>query len=90
MNIRLRQLRAYQAIMSFGTVSAAADSLHLTQSSVSRLLAGLEQELGFSLFYRRGRRLVPSVEGRNFYQRIEGALASIEGITTIANDVRLN
>ncbi len=90
MNIRLRQLRAYQAIMSFGTVSAAAASLHLTQSSVSRLLGGLEQELGFSLFYRRGRRLVPSVEGRNFYRRIEGALASIEGITTIANDVRLN
>ncbi|MGI9351941.1 MAG: LysR family transcriptional regulator [Rhizobiaceae bacterium] len=90
MNIRLRQLRAYQATMSFGTVSAAADSLHLTQSSVSRLLAGLEHELGFSLFYRRGRRLVPSVEGRNFFQRIEGALASIEGITTIANDVRLN
>ena len=87
-NIRLRQLRAYQAIMNAGTVSDAAESLFLSQSSVSRLLASLELEIGFQLFDRRGRRLVPSVEGRRFYQRIEGTLAAIDDISTIAEDVR--
>ena len=74
--------------MNAGSVSAAAEQIYLTQSSVSRLLAGLEEELGFKLFYRRGRRLVPSVEGKIFYQRIEGTLAAIDDISTIAEDVR--
>lgn len=90
LNIRLRQLKAYQAIMNAGSVTSAAEVLNLTQSSVSRLLANFETELGIQLFYRQGRRLVPSVEGRQFFRRIEGALAAIDGISTIADDVRLN
>ncbi|WP_330450474.1 LysR family transcriptional regulator [Paracoccus marcusii] len=42
----LSQLIAFEAVMRHGSVTAAADELHLTQSTVSRLVASLERQLG--------------------------------------------
>ncbi|MDO4242449.1 MAG: LysR family transcriptional regulator [Actinomyces sp.] len=54
----LDQLRHLDAVARLGTVSAAADELHLSQPALSRSLARLEKELGHTLFDRPGRRLV--------------------------------
>ncbi|MYK33180.1 MAG: LysR family transcriptional regulator, partial [Boseongicola sp. SB0670_bin_30] len=54
MNIRLRQLRAFKAIVENASVSEAAVARGLTQSSVSKMLAGFEAEHGFALFDRAG------------------------------------
>lgn len=90
MNIRMRQLRVFKAVVEAGTVSEAALLLSLTQSSVSKTLAALETELGFLLFDRIGRRLKPSREGRLFYKNIENALETFDGIQTAAQDIRDN
>lgn len=76
--------------MTTGTITAATGIVNLSQPAISRLLAVLEEELGFKLFYRRGRRLVPTVEGHSFFRRIEGTLSGIDDIPSIANDVRVN
>ena len=88
MNIRLKQLRAFRAIMDTGSVSEAAVALGLTQSSVSKLLAGFEQELGFLLFDRIGRRLRLSEQGRLFHQNAGNAIELLEDIQAIAEDIR--
>ncbi len=88
--VRIRQLRVFRAVMNTGSVTMAARILNVTQPAASRLLASLEEDLGFKLFYRTGGRLVPSVEGRSFYRQIAGILAGIDDIETIANDIRLN
>lgn len=90
MNIRMRQLKVFKTVVEAGTVSEAAQGLSLTQSSVSKTLAALEEELGFLLFDRIGRRLKPSREGRLFYKKIENALETFEGIQTAAEDIRDN
>lgn len=90
MNIRMRQLRVFKAVVEAGTVSEAAQLLSLTQSSVSKTLAALETELGFLLFDRIGRRLKPSREGKLFYKKIENAIETFEGIQTAAEDIRDN
>lgn len=90
MNIRMRQLRVFKAVVEAGTVSEAGLLLSLTQSSVSKTLAALEEELGFLLFDRIGRRLKPSREGRLFYKKIENALETFDGIQTAAHDIRDN
>jgi DNA-binding transcriptional LysR family regulator len=51
----LRRLRLLREVDSRGTVSAAANSLHLTASAVSQQLAGLSRELGVPLLERNGR-----------------------------------
>lgn len=88
--IQLRHLMAYRAVMSAGSITAATHRVNLSQPAISRLIAVMEAELGFKLFYRRGRRLVPTIEGTSFFRRIEGTLAGIDDIPAIADDVRLN
>ena len=88
--IQLRHLLAYRAIMASGSITAATKLVNLSQPAISRLLARLEDEIGFKLFYRRGRRLVPTVEGISFFRRIEGTLSGIDEIPSIAGDIRLN
>ncbi len=89
MNLRIRQLKAYQAILSTGSVTAAAEHLALTQPAVSRALAALEANLGFQLFERRGRHLIHSDKGRRFYRMIESTLAGLDAMPGFAEDIRL-
>jgi DNA-binding transcriptional LysR family regulator len=51
----LERLRTLQAVARHGSVSAAADGLHITTSAVSQQLAKLEREAGQRLVARNGR-----------------------------------
>lgn len=50
-----RRLRVLRALADHGTVTAAAQALHLSPSAVSQQLAALEAEVGHRLLERRGR-----------------------------------
>jgi DNA-binding transcriptional LysR family regulator len=86
--MRLRYLQALRGVMETGTVTEAARRLGRTQPQVSRLLGALEAELGFALFIRKGRRLLPTSEGTAFYQQAERILSGWDDIATIAEDIR--
>lgn len=55
--LTLRHLRVLLALSNEGSVSAAAEVLHVTQPAVSKILGELEGGLGQTLFIRRGRRM---------------------------------
>jgi DNA-binding transcriptional LysR family regulator len=55
-----RQLRHFLAIMDLGSLSAAAEQVHLSLPAISRSLRSLEHTLGVPLFDRRGRGLAPT------------------------------
>lgn len=55
--MELRQFTYLLAVAEHGTVTAAAQALHLAQPSLSVQLQQLEEELGCALFDRSGRRL---------------------------------
>lgn len=61
-------LLAFEAAVRNRSVSDAARDLGLTQSTVSRLLQTLEEQLGQELFTRQKRRLIPT-EAALSYQR---------------------
>ncbi|MDE0303998.1 MAG: LysR family transcriptional regulator [Albidovulum sp.] len=88
-NINFRQLKAYQAIVGTGSATAAAKILALTQPAVSRALATLEADLGFQLFERRGRNLVHSEKGRQFFRTIEPILNGLDALPGIVEDIKL-
>jgi DNA-binding transcriptional LysR family regulator len=52
------------------------------------LIVDLENELGLPLFARERRRLLPTAEGRRFFNEAERALAAIDQIVDIARDIR--
>ena len=55
---------------------AAAEELHLTHSAVSQQIRVLEEQLGFELFERRGRRIVLNPAGAALLRSVEPALTS--------------
>lgn len=86
--MNIKALRAFRAILSTGSLAAAADSISLSQSAASRLLSGLEGELRFSLFNRTGRKLVPTPEGLSFYREAGRIIDGLDQIPKIAADIR--
>jgi len=86
--INLRQIEAFRSVMLAGTVVGAARLLSVTQPGVSRSIALLELRLGYSLFERRGRKLVPTPEAESLYREIEPLYGSLDRIWQIAQDIR--
>ena len=74
MDIRL--LRYFVAVVEAGTVSAAAQRLHVTQPSLSRQIRQLEQQLGLTLFFRQRGRLQLTTEGGEFCRTAQELLQS--------------
>ncbi len=62
--MELEQMRQIEAIERLGTVSAAAEELHISQPALSRSIQRLETELGCALFDREGRRIALNDVGR--------------------------
>ena len=69
-----REVRTFVAVADLGTVSKAAEQLHITQPALSRQIANLEVELGLKLFDRVGRRLLLTSEGAQLLQGCRGLL----------------
>ena len=73
--------------MRRGSLSAAAREHDLDRSSVSRQIAALEHGLGFRLFERSTRRVVPTEAGQLFFDRAAGLLAEFEEACLAATDI---
>lgn len=80
MNVSLRQLRAFLAVARLQHFRRAAESLHLTQPAVSRLVGDLEAELDVRLFDRNTREVVPTEAGRYLQSAMERVLEELEGV----------
>lgn len=76
--MEIRILRYFVAIAREGNVSRAAEALHITQPTLSRQLAQLEEDLGVELFYRDKHRLNLTSEGQLLHRRSQEILALVD------------
>jgi DNA-binding transcriptional LysR family regulator len=88
--IELRTLRYFLAVAEAGTVSAAAESLHVTQPALSRQLRQLERPLGVSLFDRALGRLRLSAAGRALLPSVRDLLADADRLAQTLATGRLD
>jgi DNA-binding transcriptional LysR family regulator len=86
--MNLRQLEAFRATIRAGSVTEAANMMHISQPSVSRLIAELERATGFAPFARVGRGLTPTVEGQQFYKGVEGMFVGVARLEDLARSIR--
>jgi DNA-binding transcriptional LysR family regulator len=84
----LKSLECFRAIIDFGSATAAAKHLHLTQPGVSRHLRVLEEATGFELFHRNKGRLIPTDEALTFYKEVDVALKSLDRVSALAGNLR--
>jgi DNA-binding transcriptional LysR family regulator len=73
----VRQLRCFDAVLTTGAMTLAAELLGLAQPTVSITIQQLEKEIGFSLFHRSKGRLVPTPEAYWFHQATKEALDGV-------------
>ncbi|MCB1493150.1 MAG: LysR family transcriptional regulator [Rhodobiaceae bacterium] len=85
MNLNTRALLAFLAVAETGSTHAAARSLNLSQASVSRRLARLEEDLGVSLFVRGGHQLRLSTAGAKLLPEVQ---KHINGLMQAVADTR--
>lgn len=72
--MELRVLQYYLAVTREQSISGAAESLHLSQPTLSRQLKDMEEELGKQLFIRSNRRITLTEEGMILRKRAEEIL----------------
>jgi DNA-binding transcriptional LysR family regulator len=82
-----RQLEAFSAVVSIGSMTAAARALGRSQPMISRLIQDLEAEVGFQLLHRNGPRITPTVQGIAFYEQVEVFLSGLRTISETAEKI---
>ncbi|SEN94756.1 DNA-binding transcriptional regulator, LysR family [Paracoccus alcaliphilus] len=78
------KLRIFHAVADAGSLTHAGDTLHLSQSAVSRQIRALEESLGTTLFHRHARGLILTEQGELLFEatmsmtrKLDGAAARI-------------
>lgn len=74
--LKLRHLDVFRALVDSGSMTAAAASMHLTQSALSHWLRELEDAVGTPLLLR-GRRLRPTPAGEVFLRHARRMLGDV-------------
>ena len=81
---RFGEMMVFVRVVEDGGFSAAARTLSLTPSAVSKLIARLEGRLNVRLFHRSSRTVTPTSEGEAFYTGARQALEAVEEAEAIA------
>lgn len=84
----LNQLRYFRVLAKTEHYTKAADALAISQPSLSRAIALLEEELGVLLLTRRGRNVVLTDAGRTFLRYVEAGLDTLDAGTSAMRDLR--
>lgn len=74
-------LVAFECAARYGSISRAAEELHLTQGAVSRQVRQLEDQLGAELFHRHHQRVMLTDAGRSFLEEIRPTLDALDVAT---------
>lgn len=75
---KLQAMATFVQIADRGSLTAAADALGASLSSVVRTLAALEQSVGVRLMNRTTRRIALTEEGHDYLERCRRILADVE------------
>ncbi len=87
-DVNLKQLSAFREVMVTGSVSQAARNLNRTQPAISSMIAGLENDIGFQLFLRRGGRLHPVPEAHYLLEESGEILGRLDAVERTVKSIR--
>ncbi|MGC9417736.1 MAG: LysR family transcriptional regulator [Rhodovulum sp.] len=91
------KLRIFHAVADAGSLTHAGDTLHLSQSAVSRQIRALEESLGSTLFHRHARGLILTEQGELLFdattamsKRLDAAVARIrDSVEEVFGELRV-
>lgn len=87
MHLTIRHLEVFDAVMTAGSISGAAERLNLSQPAVSVSLSNLEKSLGFPLFHRAKGFFAPTAEAQLLYVETELSLLALDRLADRAREI---
>jgi DNA-binding transcriptional LysR family regulator len=79
MSLSLRGMRYFRAVGELGSISAAVQSLNVSQSAITESIQALESHLGALLFRRHARGMTLTHAGHEFLRHTERILNAVAG-----------
>lgn len=76
--MELLQLRYFCTVAQLESITNAAQTLNISQPSLSKTIINLEREIGVPLFNRLGRHIYLNAKGKLFYEKIRDGLDLID------------
>jgi DNA-binding transcriptional LysR family regulator len=77
---RLDTMKAFVRVVEAGSFTKAAQTLHLSRTTVTQMVQQLEARLQLKLLNRTTRKVNVTEDGAAYYERITGVLAELEDI----------
>ncbi|MBT3979852.1 MAG: LysR family transcriptional regulator [Bacteriovoracaceae bacterium] len=74
------QIEALWAISRYQTMGKAGTYLRVSQSAISKRLAGLESQIGKKLVHKKGRYVVLTTEGENLLKQVSPLLTQLRSV----------
>ena len=87
-HLNLRQIEAFKAVIENGSISRAAEIVHISQPAMSKLIVHFEADTGLKLFDRLKGRLAPTECGMRFYKEINRIFAGVRQVENAAEALR--
>lgn len=82
----IRHLKAFVAVCENGSVTKAAESLHVAQPALSQTISDIEKYYNVALFNRINQRLVLTDTGKELLQKAKEVLESFQGFEDLATN----
>ena len=86
--MNLRRLQYFLAVVDAGTVTAAAERIHIAQPALSRQIKTLENELKLRLFEAQGNKLALTPAGRAFIPAARRLMLETQSLEDAADALR--
>lgn len=80
-------MRYFQATCKYNNISKAAETIHISQPSISNAIKELESEFGITLFTRTNRSLSLTLEGNQFLDMVNKLLDQFDNVSQIMLDL---
>ncbi|MBM7070175.1 LysR family transcriptional regulator [Actibacterium sp. 188UL27-1] len=87
-DLSLRLLEIFGTLMVHQTTVRAAEELGISQPSVSTSIQQLEQQLGFALFERSKKRMIPTSDAHILFHEVEPMFGQLRSVEARVRDLR--
>jgi DNA-binding transcriptional LysR family regulator len=80
-----KQIEIFYEVYKNSSMTAAAHKMEISQPSVSKTLGNIEKNLGFKLFIRKGKKLIPTNEATELFEHASIVTNQLKNFNYIAN-----
>lgn len=84
----VRQIEAFRAVMTLGSMTKAAGLLGISQPAVSRLMNDFQEAVGFKLFRRQRGGAEPTDDARRLFEQVEKLFVGLEELNREVHSIR--